>query len=120
MVKEYIPGDMFDIAGRVREIDPALVLSFDPAKEKYYLHRNDFLVRTINLGELDDRVLIQLYENDLQRIRLEDYILKLERSEEAAERSRAKEIRNKLEDVALDKYDRIVGIPHFSCGHWEG
>lgn len=117
---EHVFGDVFDIASRVREIDPALVLSFDNNAKKHKLHRNGKLVMTINHGELDARVLTQLHENDLHRIRLYDYILKLERSEEAAERRRAKEIRDKIEDVALDKYDRIVGIPHYTCGHWEG
>jgi len=120
MLREHIPGDMFDIASRVREIDPALVLSFDPIKEKYKLHRNEHLVMTINMGELDGRVITQLHENDLQRIRLQDYILQLERSEELADKRRAKELRDKREDVVLDKYDHMVGIPHFSCGSWEG
>lgn len=119
-MRDYIPYDMFDIASRVKEIDPALSLSYDYKSHKYRLCRNKHLVMTIEPGSLDVRVLNSLREGDLHRGRLMDYILKLEREEEKAEEHRQRTIQNKIEDVAIDKYDRIVGIPHYACGHWEG
>lgn len=117
-MREYVVGDMFDIASRVKDIDPALDLSFDFRKKVYVLTENGRKVMTINPGELDSRILVKIREGDLNRRRLQDFILDLERSEDEVERQRARELRSRVESMTLDNYDRLVGIPHFSCGHW--
>ena len=114
MAKETIFGDICNIQGRLKELDPALSLSFNHQKMKYTITRGKHHVMTLNPGELDARVLTRLRENDLHRQRLEDYIYKLEQSELEHERRQARELSNKLEAISLENFDRIAGIPHFS------
>jgi len=117
-MRKYLPGDIYDIGSRVKDIDPALSISFDYKKEKYKVSRDDKHIMYVDVGELDARVLTKLRKNDLARRRLIDFIYELERSEDEEERRRAKELSNKIEEITLDKYDRIAGIPHYACGHW--
>lgn len=116
----YVEGDTMNIAQGIREIDPLLSLSLDYKRGKFEIKRNNTHVMYVDPGELDNRVLVKLRKNDLARRRLMDYILELERSEDEAEKRRANEYRSKIESITLDHYDRIVGIPHFSCGSWKG
>lgn len=116
---EYVFGDFYDIAGRVKEIDPALVVSFDEKQKEYHIKRNQHRIMSVERGQLDPRVLTKLRKGDLQRRRLEDFIYELERSEDEAERSRARELSNTIESMTLEQYDRTVGIPHYSLGHWD-
>ena len=115
----YVEGDTLNIAGGVKEIDPALSLSLDYRRGEFEIKRENRHVMYVKPGELDNRVLVTLRKNDLTRRRLMDYILELERSEDEAERRKAREYSNKIQSMTLDNYDRIVGIPHFSCGHWD-
>lgn len=115
----YVEGDILDIGSRVRDIDPLLTLSLNRDKGVYEIHRGERFVMSVEHGELDARVLTKLRRNDLTRRRLQDYILELERSEEEWERKKARGLRNHIESVTLDNYDRIVKIPHFTCGSWE-
>lgn len=112
----YVEGDLFDIRSRVKDIDPLLTLSLNRDEERYEIHRNGRMVMTIKPGQLDARVLIQLRKNDLTRRRLEDYIRELEQAEDELERKQARALRNKIESMTLDNYDRLVGIPHFALG----
>ena len=114
----HIEGDMFDIAIRVKDIDPALSLSLDYKRGEYELKRNNTHVMFIQPGELDARVLTKLRKNDLTRRRLQDFIFELERSEDEAEQKRARELSSYIESVTLDNFDKVMGIPHFSCGDW--
>lgn len=116
----YVEGDLFDIGSRVKDIDPLLSLSLNRDEGRYEIHRQDRMVMAVKPGCLNAGVLVQLRKNDLTRRRLEDYILELERAEDEYERKRAKGLRNKMESMALDNFDKIVGIPHFACGHWGG
>lgn len=114
----YIEGDMYDIASRVKDIDPALSLSLDNRRGEYELKRNETHVMFIHPGELDARVLTNLRKNDLSRRRLQDFIFELERSEDEAEQRKARELSSYVESVTLENFDSIMGIPHFSCGDW--
>jgi len=113
---EYVIGDIFDIGGRVKNIDPTLSLSFD--RKRYQIKRNNTHIMYINHDELDSRVLTKLMKNDLTRRRMEDITLELERSEDEFERRKTKEMQNRIDDITLDNYDRMVGISHHSCGMW--
>jgi len=113
-----IEGDMFDIASRVKDIDPALSLSLDRERGQYEIKRNETHVAYVEPKDLHAGVLIKLRKNDLARRRLMDFIYELEKSEDDAEKRKLNNLRNKLESITLDNYDNIVGIPHFSCGHW--
>lgn len=115
-MREYVPGDMFDIASRVKDIDPALDLSFDFRKKVYILTENGRKVMTIKPGELDARILLKIREGDLNRRRLQDFILELERSEDEHERQRARELQSHVESMTLDNYNKLVGIPQFALG----
>lgn len=116
MAKEYLPFDIYNIGARLKEFDPALHIFFDQRDFKYKITRGKHQVMTLLPGQLDERVIKRLRENDLHRQRLEDYIYKLEQSELEHERRQARELSNKLEDISLDKFDRIAGIPHYSLG----
>jgi len=116
----YIEGDMFNIASRVKDIDPALSLSLDKRRGKYQIKRENRHVMFVEPGQLHAGVLTQLRKNDLARRRLQDYIIELERSEDEAEKRKARNLSNQIESITLDNYDKIVGIPHFSCGTWGG
>lgn len=111
-----VPGDIFDIATRIKNIDPELELNLNRDTDQYTVTRRGRHIMSIELGELDARVLTKLRKNDLTRRRLMDFILELERSEEDAEKQKAKELRNFIEAATLDQYDRIVGIPTFALG----
>lgn len=124
MKREYVVGDIYDIASRVKDIDPALSLSFNKEKGKYELRRvmgprGNFFIMYIKPGELDERVLVHLKKNDLRRRNLDDYIRELEQSEDIRERQQARELSNRIEDVTLDRYNKLVGIPQFACGYFE-
>ena len=116
MAKERVFGDVCNLQGRLKELDPALVLSFNHRSMKYTITRGKHQVMTLNPGELDERVIRRLRENDLHRQRLEDYIYKLEQSELEHERRKARELSNKIESISLDNFDRVAGIPHYSLG----
>jgi len=115
----YIEGDIYGISDRIKDIDPVLSLSFIRDRGEYLISRGNHNVMYVKPGELDGRVLDKLRWGDLTRRRLEDFIYELERSEDEAEKRRARDLRNKVESMTLDNYDKIVGIPHFSCGSWE-
>ena len=114
MAREPLFGDIYNIGERVKEIDPLLSISFDRRIYKYRVTRGRRQVAMLSPGELDERLLKRLRENDLHRQRLEDYIYKLEQSELEHERRQARELSNKLEAISLENFDRIAGIPHFS------
>jgi len=107
-------NDLYHIEERVREIDPLLAIAYDEKKRKYTVSRNQYKIMVVD--SLDPRILSQLRKNDLRRRKLEDYIRELEHSEDMAEQSRAREMRNTIESIALDQFDRIAGIPHFALG----
>lgn len=113
-MSEYVFNDMYNIAGRVKEIDPALTISYDRAKREYHVMRNRHRVMTVK--QLDERVLTKLRWGDLQRRSLEAFIRELEHSEDELERRKARELSNTVESLSLDYFDRIVGIPHYSLG----
>ena len=116
MAKEPLFGDLYNIGSRVKEIDPALSITFDRRIFKYRVTRGRHQVAMLNPGELDERLLKRLRENDLHRQRLEDYIYKLEQSELEHERRKARELSNQLEAISLESFDRAAGIPHYSLG----
>ena len=116
MAREYLPYDIYNIGERVKEIDPLLSISFDQRIFKYRVTRGKHQVAMLNPGELDERLLKRLRENDLHRQRLEDYIYKLEQSELEHERRKARELSNQLEAISLENFDRAAGIPHYSLG----
>ena len=105
-------GDLYHIEEAVKDIDPLLCIDYDEMKRKYKVSRKGHVVMTVD--SLDNRILLQLRKNDLHRRRLEDYIRELEASEDAAEQAKARQLSNTIESITLDKYDSIVGIPHFS------
>lgn len=108
-------GDIYAIASRVKEIDPALTLSY-VGRGKYQVKRNNHLIMSVPHKELDSRILEKLRKGDLQRRRLEDIIYEMERSEDEAERRRAKELSNTVESITLDQYDKLLGIRHYALG----
>ena len=114
MAREYLFNDLYNIGERVKEIDPLLSISFDRRILKYRVMRGKHQVAMLSPGELDERLLKRLRENDLHRQRLEDYIYKLEQSELEQERRKARELSNKLEDISLENFDRVAGVSHFS------
>ena len=116
MAKERVFGDVCNLQGRLKELDPALSLSFNHQSMKYTITRGKHHVMTLNPGELDERVIRRLRENDLHRQRLEDYIYKLEQSELEHERRRARELSNRIESLSLENFDRVAGISHYSLG----
>ena len=116
MATEQLFGDLYNIGERVKEIDPLLSISFDRSINKYRVTRSRRQIATINPGELDERLLTRLRENDLHRQRLEDYIYKLEQSELAHERAQARELSNRLESITIENFDRIAGITHHHVG----
>jgi hypothetical protein len=119
----YVFGDLYHIAGRVKEIDPALFIDYDQQKKKYNVKRtkqNGQAHHIMSVDRLDERILTNLRKYDLQRRGVEDLIRELEHSEDIAERRRAKQIRDTIEDITLDKFNQLIGIPQFSLGHWEG
>jgi two-component SAPR family response regulator len=114
----HVFGDIYDIASRVKEIDPALSLSFISEKKQYQLKRNNHHVMYIPLGQLDYRVLTTLRKGDLVNRGIDEIIRELERSEEEAERRKAKQLQNIIEDITLDKFNQIMGIKTHRIGHW--
>ena len=115
--REYLFADMYNIGSRVREIDPAISISFNKdGGGKYIVSRGQRYIMSVPVGELDERVLLKLRKNDLHRRRLQDFIYELEQSEDEYERRKARELSNHLEAVSLDNFDRIAGIPHYSMG----
>lgn len=110
-----LQGDLYGMEGRVREIDPALALSY-LGEGKYEMKRGPHYVMTLTHNELDCRLLERLRKNDLQRRRLQDIIYEMERSEDELERRKAKDMTNKIESMTLDQYDRLAGIKHFTLG----
>lgn len=122
MQAQYVEGDLYDIAVRVREIDPDLSLSLNYQAGVYEITRFSrgmaHHVMNVLPGELHAGVLDHLRKNDLQRRRLYDFILELERSEEAAKRKQARELSNTVESITLDKYNEIAGWHSFACGKW--
>ena len=119
MAREPLFGDLYNIGERVKAIDPLLSISFDRRILKYRVTRGRRQVAMLNPGELDERLLKRLRENDLHRQRLEDYIYRLEQSELEQERRRARELSNQLESISLENFDRVAGIPHYSLGGWK-
>lgn len=108
-------GDLCSMKSRVREIDPALSISYTGGG-KYEMKRGPHYVMTLDHSELDSRLLERLRKNDLQRRRLEDIIYDMERSEDEMERRKAKDMSNTIEAMTLDRFDRISGIQHFAVG----
>lgn len=107
-------GDIYGIEERVREIDPLLTITYDEKTRKYTVSRNQHNIMVVD--RLDCRILSQLRKNDLQRRSLEAYIRELEHSEDMAEQSRARDLRNKIESITLEHVDRMMDIKHFSLG----
>ena len=110
-------GDVFNIGCRVKEIDPALQITWDEQACLYRVCRGNHQVMTVPAGKLDQRVLMALHEGDLHRYRrLEDYIEELEAREAEEERRKERELSNHVESVYLDNFDQLEGIKHFSTG----
>ncbi len=113
----YLFGDLYNIGGRVKELDPALQINFDSRAFLYRVMRGKHQVMTVPAGKLDHRVIMALHEGDLHRYRrLEDYIEFLEAREMEAERRKERELSNHIESVYLDNFDQLEGIKHFSVG----
>lgn len=120
-MSDYVFGDTFNISGRVKDIDPALFIEYDQANRKYHVKRtkrNGQAHHIMSVDKLDARILTTLRKGDLQRRSLEEFIRELEHSEDEQERQKAKELSNTIESMTLEQFDRIVGIPHYSVGHW--
>lgn len=110
-------GDIHNIGGRVKELDPALQISWDERERLYRVCRGKHQVMTVPAGKLDNRVLMALREGDLHRFRrLEDFIEILEAREAEEERRKERELSNHVESVYLDNFDQLEGIKHFSVG----
>ena len=110
-------GDIYNIGGRIKEIDPALRITFDERALQYKVTRGNHQVMTVPAGKLDQRVITALHEGDLHRFRrLEDYIELLEAREMEAEFRKERDLSNRVESVYLDNFDQLEGIKHFSPG----
>lgn len=110
---EYIPGDIYDMASRVREIDPALSISFNYNTQKYHINRNKHNVMQVPINQLDARILTALRKGDLSRRRLEDIIRELENSEDETERRKSKHYKDKMEAITYDQYDNLADRHHY-------
>jgi hypothetical protein len=108
----YIPGDIYDMASRVREIDPALSISFNYNTQKYHINRNKHNVMQVSLNQLDGRIIIALRKGDLSRRRLEDIIRDMEQSEDELEQRKAKHFRDEMEAITYDQYDKLAERHH--------
>lgn len=117
MAKEYLFGDLHDIGSRVKEIDPALRITYDARKLTYKVTRGNHQVMTVPAGKLDNRVLMALREGNLHRYRrLEDYIDELEAREAEQQRRKEKELSDHVEAATLDKFDKLSGVTHHRVG----
>jgi hypothetical protein len=104
-VLEPIENDLYDIARRVREYDPALRVYWNRKAERFEVHDLRAIGNTyvLSADRLDARVLQRLYLADLGKRRPADILRDLEEEE----RRREMRLRAKLSDIALGMYDDL-------------
>lgn len=107
-------GDLYGIEKRAQELDPEIRIAYKEKTKKYNVSRNSYNIMEVDA--LDERVIRALRKGDLQRRSVEDYIRELENSEDAAERSEARAMANKIRSITLENLDRMMDIKHFSLG----
>ena len=121
--KNDLPGDINNIASRVKEIDPAFSITWNGKRGECEVMETgkdgiDKHFMTVKAGELDCRVLGHIKKCRWEQRKIEEFIWKMERSEDDKERAMAKKLSNQVEDITLDKFNQMVGISQFGCGHW--
>lgn len=121
--RNMLPGDIYDIGSRVKEIDPAFSIIWDARKKEYEVLEKgkdgkDKHFSYVKPGELDVRVLNHIKKCRWEQRKIEEFLWKLEHSEDERERQMAKKLSNQVEDITLDKFNKLVGIPQFRCGRW--
>ena len=116
----HVEGDVYDIASRVQELNPALSLHLDYVKGRYVVAMDGRFVMSVQPGELDARVLERLRWGDGARRRFQDFMLELEGAEDRAEETNRRDMARQYGAIAADNYRRIAGNPLVGCGHWEG
>ncbi len=99
-----ITHDVFDIADRLKEVDPSYTLHYDRGKGRYELHgKRGELLLVYPFKSVDARMVTLARETRVERMR--EFIAEMDRKNLAIERAREKE----EEESALERLTEIAG-----------
>jgi hypothetical protein len=95
-----------DMPRRIRDYDSSFFVAYNTNRGKYEIHSLDYpdgqtLSTTIPYGELDERAMVHLWENDI-RVHGKEIFRRLEASEERARQQKEREMKNFTHDFAKE------------------
>lgn len=93
-----------NIPERLYDYHPRLFICFNRVEQKYEVHsldQEDSYSATLPYKDLDARTLRWIYNNDI-RVHGKDIFRRIEKSEEQREKSKEREFKNWVEDVASE------------------
>lgn len=106
-MKIKIADDLFDIASRLKEINPEYEVFFDTDLQKFVVYSRGKAEVTLPYENLDERALIRVYETRVENA--DALIEEIERQNRAVERGAVKNARDAFENE-LSHTLRVQGI----------
>jgi len=95
-MKIRINNDLFDIASRVKEIDPRYEIYFETESQKFTLWAEGKRQLTLPFENLDERALVYTRKTRIEN--MEEVIKEIDSSNEKHENDRLVRVQDKIED----------------------
>ena len=95
-MKIRINNDLFDIASRVKEIDPRYEIYFETESQKFTLWAEGKRQLTLPFENLDERALVYTRKTRIEN--MEEVIEEIDSSNEKHENDRLVRVQDKIED----------------------
>ena len=95
-MKIRINNDLFDIASRVKEIDPRYEIYFETESQKFTLWAEGKRQLTLPFENLDERALVYTRKTRIEN--MEEVIKEIDSSNEKHEKDRLVRVQDKIED----------------------
>ncbi len=106
-MKIRINNDLFDIASRVKEIDPRYEIYFETESQKFTLWAEGKRQLTFPFENLDERALVYTRKTRVEN--MEEVIKEIDSSNEKHENDRLVRVQDKIEDEYSRRL-RLAGV----------
>ncbi len=95
-MKIKINNDLFDIASRIKEIDPRYEIFFETEAQKFTVWANGKRQLTLPFENLDERAILYTRKTRVENV--EEIIREIDSYNEKHENERVERVRDKIED----------------------
>ena len=106
-MKIRINNDLFDIASRVKEIDPRYEIYFETESQKFTLWAEGKRQLTLPFENLDERALVYTRKTRIEN--MEEVIKEIDSGNEKHEKDRLVRVQDKIEDEYSRRL-RLAGV----------